>query len=352
MIKTKDLFKKKLDSQSKINNIAKLSLAKKMMISAILSVVAVASWDIAVLSSDVVKINKIADYKVNHYKALSDYSNFKSQIDNVSYTDAQFNKDLKVLDAIYNHPNNVVYNKVMRNVSQNYGSFLGMLVVGDGKYINQENTYNHLLSITKDISQTEMNNPDSNINKEFNETFNMNKVGKDNRYAGALSEMKMSVSYAGFSEGITLNKKLYENMNSYLKEEGFGENILFISPELALSRGDRSKDIKDFYEQVRMSTQKANSELESIYRSGDKDKLRKLLQMSYAFKYLISVQIVETINNVGHIQIPYLYQIIGNSDNGYGLANSVKWITQMKGDYTPENSLYYNDDYFFWSLYH
>lgn len=348
MFKVKNVFDKDITYKEKSAKIGKASLAKKVIVGAMLTIAGIAACDVAILSGDVAKVNTIANYKVNHYKSLSSYSTFKSQIDAVPYTDAQFNKDLKVLDSIYNHQDNIMYNKVMSSASTAYGSFLGMMVLGDGKYIDQAARYNKLLSLTKDMPEKEL----KDLNPEIYRVFALDEAVKKDKVKWAMNSLasfRMSVSYATFGEGISLNKKLYENMERYLKEKGFDENILFISPELALSRGDRSEGIEKFYTKVRESTQKANAELESVYRSGDKAKLKELLQMAYAFKYRIAGEIAQKTYNVGLVELPLSFKLIGDAENGYGVAETIKWIAQKNSDYTPENSLYYDDSFF--SLY-
>jgi hypothetical protein len=350
MFKVKSVFDKDLTYKEKSARIGKASLVKKVIVAAMLTVASIAVCDVAILSSDVVKVNTIANYKVNHYKSLSSYSTFKSQIDAVPYTDAQFNKDLKALDAIYNHQGNVMYNKVMTDVSEGYGSFLSMVVLGDGRYIDQTATYNKVLSLTKNMPEKEL----KDVNPKIYGELAADKAAQKDKMKWAmnwLASLRMTSRYATFGEGIDLNKGLYENMERYFKEKGFGENILFISPELALSRGDRGQDIQIFNNKLRESTQKANSELESVYRSGDKAKLKELLQMAYAFKYRIAGEIAQKTYSVGSIETPLSFQLMGDAENGYGLAKSMRWIAQKNGDYTPENALYYDDDFFF-SLYY
>lgn len=350
MFKVKNVFDKDITYKEKSAKIGKVSLAKKVIVGAMLTVAGIAACDVAILSGDVAKVNTLANYKVNHYKSLSSYSTFKSQIDAVPYTDAQFNQDLKVLDVIYNHQDNVMYNKVMNGVSEGYGSFLSMVVLGNGKYINQTATYNKVLSLTKDMPEKEL----KDLNPEIYKVFTLGEAVKKDKVKWAmnsLASLRMRVSYATFGEGIDLNKGLYENMERYFKEKGFGGNILFISPDIALSRGDRSKDIQNFYTQAKESTQKANAELESVYRSGDKAKLKELLQMAYAFQYRIAGEIAQKTYNVGLVEQPLSFQLVGDAENGYGLAKSIRWIAQKNGDYTPENSIYYDDDFFF-SLYY
>jgi len=350
MLKVKSIFNNDIAYKERSAKVSKTSVVKKVIVGAMFTVAGIAACDVAILSGDVAKVNTVANYKVNHYKSLSSYSTFKEKIDAVPYTDAQFNQDLKVLDAIYNHQDNVMYNKVMSSASGAYGSFLGMMVLGSGKYIDQAATYNKLLPLTKDMPEKEL----KDVNPEIYRAFALDEAVKKDKVKWAmnsLASLKMSVSYASFGEGIDLNKGLYENMERYFKEKGFGENILFISPDLALSRGDRSKDIQNFYTKAKESTQKANTELESIYRSGDKAKLKELLQMAYAFQYRIAGEIAQKTYNVGWVEPPLSFQLMGNAENGYGLAKSIKWIAQKNGDYTPENAIYYDNDFFF-SLYY
>lgn len=350
MFKVKSIFNKDIAYKEKSDKIGKTSLVEKVIVGLMITVAGIAACDVAILSSDVSKVNTIANYKVNHYKSLSSYSTFKSKIDAIPYTDAQFNKDLKVLDAIYNHQGNVMYNKVMSSASTAYGSFLGMMVLGDGKYIDQAARYNKLLSLTKDMPEKEL----KDLNPEIYRVFALDEAVKKDKVKWAMNSLasfRMSVSYATFGEGISLNKKLYENMERYFKEKGFDENILFISPELALSRGEEGVWIQEFYTQAKESTQKANAELESIYRSGDKAKLKELLQMAYAFQYRIAGEIAQKTYNVGSIETPLSFQLMGDAENGYGLAKSIRWIAQKNGNYIPENAIYYDNDFFF-SLYY
>lgn len=348
MFKVKSIFNKDIAYKEKSAKIGKTSFVKKVIVGIMFTVAGIAACDVAILSGDVAKVNTLANYKVNHYKSLSSYSTFKSQIDAVPYTDAQFNQDLKVLDVIYNHQDNVMYNKLMSGVSGGYGSFLGMMTLGSDKYIDQVATYNKLLTLTKDMPEKEF----KDLNPEIYKVFSLDEGVKKDKVKWAMNSLasyRMSASYATFGEGISLNKGLYENMEHYFKEKGFGENILFISPDLALSRGDRSEGIEKFYTKVRESTQKANAELESIYRSGDKAKLKELLQMAYAFKYRIAGEIAQKTYSVGLVEYPLSFKLIGDAENGYGVAETIKWIAQKNGDYTPDNSLYYDDSFF--SLY-
>ena len=140
------------------------------------------------------------------------------------------------------------------------------------------------------------------------------------------------------------NKNIYSNMNSYLKEKGYSENILFIDSNLAYNRSkltSTKEGINKYYHDTKFSANKANSEIEKYYRSGNKEKLRELLQMSRAFSYVMVEQPMDYVNKKT-LETNLISSVLYD---GSLIFDSARFIAKAKGEYAPENAVYYDDQF-------
>lgn len=347
MFKVKSIFNKDIAYKEKSDKIGKTSLVKKVIVGVMLTVAGIAACDVAILSGDVAKVNTIANYKVNHYKSLSSYSTFKSQIDAVPYTDAQFNYDLKTLDYLYGHKDNVMYRKIMNARDDSYGSKINLMIVNGFKYKNQNENYERLLQATKGLPDSEVKDLPTGIFRTMETTVDFKENPNMSRKFMS-STLRLSNIYGGLGPMSSGNKNIYSNMNSYLKEKGYGENILFIDSNFAYNRSkliSTTEGINKYYHDTKLSANKANLEIEKYYKSGDKEKLRKLLQMARAFSYVMVEKPMDYVNK-NSLETNLISSVLYNGTyDGSLILDSARFIAKEKGEYTPENAVYYDDPF-------
>lgn len=346
MLKTKSLFEQKY-TYSKVskNKIAKASWLKRIALGVGLTVAAITSWDVALINTYSIKISNIAEYKVHNHNVLTEYESFKKQIDSVPYSDAQFNYDLKTLDYLYGHKDNVMYRKIMNYNENSYGSRINLMIVNSFKYKDQNENYERLLQATKGLSDREIQDLPADAFRAMEKTIKpADDPDKARKFIS--SSFRLSNIYGGLGPVSSGNKKIYDNMNNYSKEKGYGENILFIDSNLAYNRNkltSTKEGLDKYYRDTKFSANKANSEIEKYYKSGDKEKLRKLLQMAHAFSYVMVEQPMSyanknalTTNLISSVLFDGIY-------DGSLIFDSARFIARAKGEYTPENAVYYDD---------
>lgn len=346
MLKTKNIFDKKY-SYSKVskNKITKVSLSKRVALGVGLTLAAISSWDLALINTYAIKINDIAEYKVNHYGGLTDYNSFKKQIESVPYSDAQFNYDLKTLDYLYGHKDNLMYRKMISYSNSGYGSFLVSAIVNNFEHKDPHKTYKKLLQETASMPNTKEipSNLYSFTSRDITPENN-----KDIARVRMSSLFKLGNSYGSFGPSITINRAIYDNMNTYLKEKGYKEDLLFIDPNLSYNREEltktKSQSIK-YLEEIRYSQDKANAEIEKYYRSGDLVKLKELFKMAHAFTYNIVEQPMSYINKNAPSSNLISSILFDRIYNGSVIYDSAGFISKVKGEYTPEKSVYYENPF-------
>ncbi|MDI6975977.1 hypothetical protein [Serratia sp. Se-RSBMAAmG] len=348
MLKTKSLFGQKYTySTASKNKISKSSWLKRIALGVGLTVAAITSWDVALINTYSIKISNIAEYKVHNHNVLTEYESFKKQIDSVPYSDAQFNYDLKTLDYLYGHKDNVMYRKVINKYENGYGSNINLMIDNGFKYKDQNKNYERLLQATKGLPDGERKDLPVSV---FNTMKRTIKIEDDPDMTGKLisSSLRLTNIYGALGAMSNANKKIYNNMNSYLKEKGYGENILFIDSNLAYNRSkltSTKEGFNKYFHDVEFSANKANSEIEKYYKSGDKEKLRKLLQMARAFSYVMVERPINYINK-NDLKFNLISSVLFDEIyDGSLMFDSARFIAKAKGEYTPENSVYYEEPF-------
>lgn len=348
MLKTKGMFEQKYTySKASKNKISKASWLKRIALGVGLTVAAITSWDVALINSYSIKISNIAEYKAHNHNVLTEYESFKKQIDSVPYSDAQFNYDLKTLDYLYGHKDNVMYRKIMNARDDSYGSKINLMIVNGFKYKNQNENYERLLQATKGLPDSEVKDLPAGIFRTMEKTVDFKESPNMSRKFMS-SSLRLSNIYGGLGPMSSGNKNIYSNMNSYLREKGYGENILFIDSNFSYNRSkltSTSEGINKYYHDTKLSANKANSEIEKYYKSGDKEKLRKLLQMARAFSYVMVEKPMDYVNK-NSLETNLISSVLYNGIyDGSLILDSARFIAKEKGEYTPENAVYYNDPF-------
>lgn len=345
MFKVKNVFNKDIAYKERATKISKTSVFKKIIVGAMFTVAGIAACDVAILSGDVAKVNTLANYKVNHYKSLSSYSTFKSQIDAVPYTDAQFKYDLKTLDYLYGHKDNVIYRKIVNSRGGGRGYNINSMIINGFKYKDQNENYERLLQATKGLPDSELKDVPVSVFETMERTIKP-EDDPDTARKFISGSLRLSNIYGSLGPMNSDNQKIYNNMNSYLKEKGFSENILLIDPNIAYNRKkltSTSEGVNKYFHDVELSANKANSEIEKYYKSGDKEKLRKLLQMARAFSYVMVEQPMDYVNKK-NLENNLISSVLFDEIYDVSLMfDGARFIAKAKGEYTPENAVYYDD---------
>lgn len=348
MLKTKSLFGQKYTySTTSKNKIAKSSWLKRIALGLGLTVAAITSWDVALINSYSIKISNIAEYKAHNHNVLTEYESFKKQIDSVPYSDAQFNYDLKTLDYLYGHKDNVIYRKIVNSRGGGHGYNINSMIINGFKYKDQNENYEQLLQATKGLPDSELKDVPASVFETMERTIKP-EDDPDTARKFISSSLRLSTIYGNLGPMSSENKKIYSNMNSYLREKGYGENILFIDSNLAYNRKkltSTSEGINKYFHDVESSANKANSEIEKYYKSGDKEKLRNLLQMARAFSYVMIEEPMNYVNKNAPTTNLISSVLFDDIYDGSLILDSARFIAKAKGKYTPENAVYYDDTF-------
>ncbi len=346
MLKTKSMFGQKY-AHIKVskNKIAKNSWLKRIALGVGLTVAAITSWDVALINTYSIKISNIAEYKVHNHNVLTEYESFKKQIDSVPYSDAQFNYDLKTLDYLYGHKDNVIYRKIVNSRGGGRGYNINSMIINGFKYKDQNENYERLLQATKGLPDSELKDVPVSVFETMERTIKP-EDDPDTARKFISGSLRLSNIYGSLGPMNSDNQEIYNNMNSYLKEKGFSENILLIDPKIAYNRKkltSTSEGVNKYFHDVELSANKANSEIEKYYKSGDKEKLRKLLQMARAFSYVMVEQPMDYVNKK-NLENNLISSVLFDEIYDVSLMfDGARFIAKAKGEYTPDNAIYYDD---------
>lgn len=148
MILTKD----KTINSSKIKNLYKKPLKK--MKKALFTITIVSGLFVAgnmvMLSSDVIKTSNLVKEKIEYYNNLNSYNNFYKAMEAVTYTEADFKKDLSLFEYLYVNNNNVS-DTVFKTKDVGFYNFTEMKL----KYLDKQEFFPQFLKETSNINVDE-----------------------------------------------------------------------------------------------------------------------------------------------------------------------------------------------------
>lgn len=356
MLKTKNIFYRTISyaktNSSKIN---KASLLKRVALGVSLSIAAIASWDVAVNLTNIKHVADMVDYKVYNNAQTNNYSNFKSKMEDIPYSDTDFNRDLNIFKAIY-----IDGNESFRNTI-GYGDGLDAILLLKYTYTDPV-AYLKEMSFVNQESVDNLNNhnPRSKLNAEkIQRITDKYKIKSDGfSYADDLQAKKRAKSIfvvMNSDLNIAANNTyapIYGNFERLLSEHGINKNMyLWTSAYMKVKLGKiSSKEYQSEQDKIDRGVALNIETLKQYYKNGDFDKLREVFRFGNAFT---SVAVDQSLKENAHIGIPISALLMTYFDNDYDyydtMQEGAKAYQKMTGTLTPEKeSLYGKDDFILW----
>lgn len=303
-----------------------------------------ATWDLSVINTGAIKMDNIATYKINHYNSLIDYSNLKKEINNFTYTDNDFNKDLTTFKYLYEHNDNPIYQQMVNYNSNNYASKFASIMAIQNKYTDVNQKYETLLNQSKNMKFNNGEDINSYSHLFSSDTSLKNDKINFNKYIS--SSLRLGNNYTNYGKGLSADSKIYENMQVLLEENGYHKNILFLPPSLLKSRDSQYKKDKGKEYQRIIEEYKQNSDqyIFSLYKNGDMAKLKKLFKISKAFNYILVEKIID--DNKNNIDYAIPITSIISDEIGYrsfDFYEEMIFLQKFKGQKNSEKFDYYEN---------
>lgn len=356
MLKTKNIFDKNVGykeaSKSKIN---KASLFKRVALGLALSITAVSSWDIAVNLTNIKHVADMVDYKVYNNAQINNYSTFKSKMEAVPYSDADFNRDLNIFKLTYIDGNETFRKEI------SYGDGLDAILLLKYAYTDPV-AYLKEMSIVNQESVDDLNGDNARLKLNAEKIQRIKDKYKIKSDGFSYSE-DLQVKKRAKSIFVVMNSDLniaadntyapiYGNFERLLSEHGINKNMyLWRSAYIKMKLGEiSSKEYQSEQDKIDREVALNIETLKAYYKHGDLDKLREVFRLGNAFT---SVTVDQSLKENAHIGAPISALLMTYFDNNYDYYETIqqgaKEYQKMTGTLTPEKeSLYDKDDFFLW----
>lgn len=312
-----------------------------------------------IISSDVVKTSNLVKEKIEYYNNLNSYNNFYKAMEAVSYTEADFKKDLSLFEYLY-VKNNAVSDKVLNTKEVGFYNFTEMKL----KYLDRQEFFpqflkeTSLMNYSDNISDNNSYNPykKAGIYKELLNDKNGGVV-KFNRILSSQFMMGDNNHLINYS----LVKDELNNIREYSLRKGFSADLYSVPTALIsknLEEEKRYNENRDFgksresrerfFEEKKRIGEYNMRTLLSYYNNKDYDKLREVFKIGHAYSKVM-------IENAPTLERKGLYFNNMNGDiSGYissymDISPLVLKYSEMKGLVNQENKQYYeNMNLFYW----
>ena len=353
MLNTKNIFDKNVSyreaSKSKIN---KASLFKRVALGVALSIAAVSSWDMAVNLTNIKHVADMVDYKVYNNAQINNYSTFKSKMEAVPYSDADFNRDLNIFKLTY-----IDGNETFRKAIS-YGDGLDMLLLLKYTYTDPVAYLKEMSFLNREsVDNLNGDNPSSTLNAEkIHRITDKYKIKSDGfSYSDDLQIKKRAKSIfvvMNSDLNIAANNTyapIYGNFERLLSEHGINKNMyLWRSAYIKMKLGEiSSKEYQSEQDKIDREVALNIETLKAYYKHGDLDKLREVFRLGNAFT---SVTVDQSLKENAHIGFPISAMLMTYFDNNYDYYETIqqgaKAYQKMTGTLTPEKEYFYDKDYF------
>lgn len=354
MLKTKNIFDKTIiyteASKTKIN---KVSLFKRVALGVALSIAAVSSWDMAVNLTNIKHVANMVDYKIYNNAQINNYSTFKSKMEAVPYSDADFNRDLSIFKATY-----IDGNETFRKAIS-YGDGLDAILLLKYTYTDPVAYLKEMSFVNQEpINDLNGDNPRSIFNAE-----RIQRITDKYKISGASHSDDLQASKLSKSLFVVMNSDLniaanntyapiYGNFERLLGEYGINKSMyLWTSAFIKLKTGKISaKEYQSEQDRIDREVALNIETLKAYYKHGDLDKLREVFRLGNAFT---SVAVDQSLKENAHIGFPISAMLMTYFDNNYDYYETIqqgaKAYQKMTGALTPEKESFYDkDDFILW----
>lgn len=354
MLKTKNIFDKAISyKETNSGKINKASLLKRIALGVSLSIAAIASWDVAVNLTNIKHVADMVDYKAHNNAQINNYSTFKSKMEAVPYSEADFNRDLSIFKATY-----IDGNETFRKAIS-YGDGLDAILLL--KY-----TYTDPVAYLKEMSFVNQESVDNLNGDNLRSTLNSEKIQRiTDKYKinGPSYSEDLQTSKLVKSLFVVMNSDLniaanntyapiYGNFERLLNEHEINKNIyLWTSAFIKVKLGKIStSEYQAEQDKINGDVATNIETLKTYYKNGDMDKLKEVFRLGNAFT---SVVVDQSLKENAHIGEPLSALVMSYLDKNYNyrqnIAESAKTYQKLSGSLNPEKeSLYDKDDFFLW----